>query len=352
LFKARIIGAGSIGNHLAHSLISHDFSVEITDRDPKALERMQNIIYPERYGSWDNRIKIIPWPISSSYDTDLLVIGTPPEFHLESVLEQLQYCVPKIVLIEKPLSHPNLSLLGDLETIALKKNIRILVGYNHRLTTNTVIASEMISDGKIGEIISITSQTRESCVGILKAHPWLNSINESYLSSSDRGGGALYEHSHALNLLQYFISICNLEKISTLQAALDLVGDENTFYDRISFLTLYNQKGNIFHVIQDFVTNPPVKEIRFNGTLGDLLWRSSAVLDEVICYNSVGDVVQHTKLIKQRKDDFSPEIIHIAKLLSNEISESPLDYKFAVDTMKIINAAFESNKNGRRISIN
>ena len=40
---------------------------------------------------------------------------------------------------------------------------------------------------------------------IPKAHNWMKSINESYLSKTKLGGGALCEHSHALNLVQYFV---------------------------------------------------------------------------------------------------------------------------------------------------
>jgi hypothetical protein len=38
-------------------------------------------------------------------------------------------------------------------------------------------------------------------------------------------------------------------------------------------------------------------------------------------------------------------------LLSQELSYSTLDYKFAVDTMNIIRAAFESNERGIRINL-
>ena len=45
----------------------------------------------------------------------------------------------------------------------------------------------------------------------LKAHNWMKSINESYLSKTKLGGGALCEHSHALNLVQYFVKHKNVQ---------------------------------------------------------------------------------------------------------------------------------------------
>ena len=35
-----------------------DFEVSIFDNDVDALERMQNEIYPERYGDWDEQINL------------------------------------------------------------------------------------------------------------------------------------------------------------------------------------------------------------------------------------------------------------------------------------------------------
>jgi predicted dinucleotide-binding enzyme len=112
--KVRIVGAGSIGNHLAHCFINSDFEVEITDKDDNALNRMKNQIYPSRYNQWDDRIKIINSSNNSNYTSDVLVIGTPPNTHLEVALKQLELSTPKIILIEKPISHPDLFLLKSL----------------------------------------------------------------------------------------------------------------------------------------------------------------------------------------------------------------------------------------------
>jgi predicted dehydrogenase len=349
--KVRIVGAGSIGNHLAHCFVNSNFAVEITDKDDQALIRMKNQIYPSRYNKWDDRIKIIKSSDDLNYICDVLVIGTPPNTHLEVALEQLKLSTPKIILIEKPISHPDLFLLEELENKTINKDIRILVGYNHRLTKNTLIATQIVKDKRVGEIISITSQTRESWNGIMKAHPWLNGPQDSYLSSYLKGGGALYEHSHALNLLQYFIEISDCEEIVSVQATMDIVRENKLNYDRFSFLSLVNKQNKVFHVIQDVVTNPPLKELRINGTIGDLIWRTSQNLDEVILFNHDGEIFDQYKIEKTRVDDFLAEVMHITELLSGVITESPLDYKHAITTMKIIAAAFESNSSGIKVNL-
>ena len=44
--KVKIIGAGSIGNHLAHASRSLGWQVDICDIDSRALVRTKEMIYP------------------------------------------------------------------------------------------------------------------------------------------------------------------------------------------------------------------------------------------------------------------------------------------------------------------
>ena len=54
--KVKIIGAGSIGNHLGHAARQLGWDVTIVDIDPLALKRTKESIYPSRYGEWDKNI--------------------------------------------------------------------------------------------------------------------------------------------------------------------------------------------------------------------------------------------------------------------------------------------------------
>ena len=54
-----IFGAGSIGNHMSYACRKNGLDVYVTDSKLAALKRMRNEIYPKRYGSWDDKIKLI-----------------------------------------------------------------------------------------------------------------------------------------------------------------------------------------------------------------------------------------------------------------------------------------------------
>ena len=87
--KARIFGAGSIGNHLSNALRKLNYEIELVDIDKSALDRTKNEIYPSRYGKWDHKIKLLTLP--SEDFVDLEIIGTPPDTHANILLERLKH---------------------------------------------------------------------------------------------------------------------------------------------------------------------------------------------------------------------------------------------------------------------
>ena len=52
MMKVKILGAGSIGNHLANAA-SLDWEVHLCDISNDALKRTKNLIYRGRYKKWD-----------------------------------------------------------------------------------------------------------------------------------------------------------------------------------------------------------------------------------------------------------------------------------------------------------
>ena len=103
--KVKIYGAGSIGNHLAHASRKLGWEVDVCDTSPAALERMKAQIYPQRYGQWDRSINLFLNQEAPRGIYDLILIGTPPEYHLSLALDALQEN-PKAIQIEKPVSPP------------------------------------------------------------------------------------------------------------------------------------------------------------------------------------------------------------------------------------------------------
>ena len=135
--RVKILGAGSVGNHLAFSCRKHDLDVTVMDINTAALALMQEETYPSRYGFWDSAIKITH---SDNDDAlwDLIIIATPPDSHLELANKIIQKNNTEALLIEKPLGPPKLEDILRFRTNCSNSAMKIFIGYNHVLTPHSV----------------------------------------------------------------------------------------------------------------------------------------------------------------------------------------------------------------------
>lgn len=352
MYKISIIGAGSIGNHLASACRARGWQVTMMDSDPAALERTRTSIYPGRYGAWDPEIRLATREEDYLSGADAVFIGTPPDTHVAIALDVMARAAPRLILIEKPLCGPDLKGCAELHRRAAATGTRVLVGYNHSLAHSTRKVEEALLSGKLGPVLSISSRTREHWGGIFKAHPWLSGPADTYLGFHERGGGALGEHSHALHIWQHLAHVAGAGRVAEVTASLDLVQDGSAFYDRLAMLSLTTERALKGDVVQDVITAPTDKSARIQCRDGYIEW--------VVNYTSGADAVKVVQgagaaepelLPKTRPDDFKVEVEHVDALLSGRLEESAISLERGLDTMMVIAAAFRSNATGRRVRI-
>jgi predicted dehydrogenase len=351
MYNVLIFGAGSIGNHLAHACRQRDWSVDLFDIDPLALERTQKEIYPSRYGSWDAQIALLQ-DVDYKKFYDLVIIGTPPDSHQEIAINILNLSAPKVVLIEKPLCTPFLERLDELISLQRSTQCRVLVGYNHNFTSNTIRAAEILRGGILGAPLSIHVRWLEHWGGIFSAHPWLNGPSDSYLGYWKRGGGACGEHSHAISLWQYFSTLVNSGPISEVTASMAITSNKIVEYDQIAQLFLRTKTGLVGSVTQDVVTSPSEKSMLIQGTSGFLEWRANHdSQNDSLRYGTVDSEPILERFPKTRVADFIGQMDHIQLLLDGSINDSPNALRNGKATMEIIAAAHLSNREKRSICL-
>lgn len=352
MIRVKVYGAGSIGNHLSYACRNKGWDVTICDIDPDALDRTKNEIYPSRYGCWDENIKLMSSNSTDTIHHDVVIIGTPPNSHASIALEVLSQNAPKVLLIEKPMFTPDLKNAIEVYNLAKEKGTIVLVGYNHVLTKNSIIAEEYLKNDIIGKPITITSMTREHWGGIFSAHPWLNGPEDTYLGYYTKGGGACLEHSHAINIWQHFAHLMNLGRITNVSASLNIIKEGKAEYDDMCFVNVKTDKGFIGNVIQDVVTSPTQKNLRVQGSNGFMEWHVGYKdgNDAIIYGNS--NERKEILIPKSRPDDFKGEIDHVEYLLNGGDSKcSPISIERGLDTMMVIAAVFLSHKEKREVTI-
>jgi len=345
--RVKIVGAGSIGNHLGHAFRERGHEVVLCDRDPEALRRTREEIYPARYGAWDPAIELADAGAVAAAPFDVVVVGTPPDTHMPIALAQLAAAPPRVLFLEKPLSTPDLAGCAELQERAADAGTFAGVGFNHTLTENTLRATAWLREHPIGDVLTLRAMTREHWGGIFGAHPWLAGPADSYLGFTARGGGAIGEHCHAINIWQHFAHALGQGRIREVSAMLDWVEEDGARYDRIAQLHVRSESGLVGTIVQDVVTQPAVKWLRVQGSEGWLEWEVNADPG----HDAVRTPDGETLIPKTRPDDFRGEVRHVEALLAGDVKDSPVSLERGLETMLVVAAAIRSSREGRLIAI-
>lgn len=352
MYRVKIYGAGSIGNHLAHASRSMDWEVHLCDVDSAALERTKTQIYPTRYGKWDKSIQLFNATEAPRGGYDLIIIGTPPEYHLDLAIDVISE-KPKAILIEKPLCTPDLYRTQELYDKVKNSGISVFVGYDH-VVGQAVHKVEVLTSAKIVDPIeTIDVEFREHWGGIFAAHPWLSGCQDTYLGFWRRGGGASGEHSHAVNLWQHLAHIAGAGRVVEVSALLDYVNEKGAEYDKICAMHLKTESGLVGRVVQDVITAPAKKWGRLQGKEGYIEWHMGIKPGCDVVYHSKKDgAVSEETIKKTRPDDFILELKHLKDHIEENPMTSPIRLERGLDTMLVVAAAHLSAQNRRSVRIN
>lgn len=343
IVKVKIIGAGSIGNHLAQASRRMGWEVAIVDSDQAALERTRTDIYPKRYGAWDSAIQLFKTGDEPKSGFDIIMIGTPPDSHMKLALAAISED-PKLLHIEKPLAPPDLAGIAEFEAAMQQHSKTIVtVGYDHAVSESAEAARDMAMSGAIGKILTIDVEFREHWRGIFGAHPWLAGPADTYLGYWRRGGGSGGEHSHALHLWLYFARALGWGGIEEARVMFDMQKDGAAEYDRLAAFLLKTEKNGVGRVVQDVITYPVRKWARIQGDKGYIEWQCGGSPEgDIVRWQKEGEDAQEKIYAKKRPDDFYREIMHYQKLLAGEMKreDSPLAYARGREVMAILNSAY------------
>ena len=356
-----IIGAGSIGNHLAFSCRKLNWNVDVFDSDIKALDRFKDDIYPSRYGIFDKEINLKEmneFRKSNKNSYDVILIGTPPDTHY-SVLVEAVALKPRVIMIEKPLTGPDSNQISNIKEIFdSNPEIVFLCGYNHKVNIATTTAEQLINTFMKDGFISLQVHWQESWEGILKAHPWLENHNSSYLGYFERGGGALFEHSHGLDMWLHFSRILELGKVDSVSAIATFEKDEkgNPQYDSSIVLELETTLGFKGKITQDVTTLPSKKQVEvFTASHRITIGFNDHILGDFVLLNEInsGKEIFNLSAQKTRPFDFDLEIREIERILhalqEHKFVSSPLSGVLGLETAQIATASMNSALTGTKI---
>ena len=338
--KVLIFGSGSIGNHMSFACRKLGLQVFITDINSKSLIRMKKVIYPKRYKKWDNKITIINYKnvFKMKEIFDIIIIGSPPNTHLNLYFKCVKQLKFKKMLIEKPLSDfANHSIPKFTRSI---KNKFIFCGYNHSVSKSFIHFMSYLSR-YFKKYDTIEINWKEGFEGILKAHFWLKNEFDSYLGNIKKGGGAMQEHSHGIHLMLVILGALKINyKKLNFNSNIIYKKKNNIKYDAYSNLST-TSKGSLINYETDLKTFPSQKNITISNGLYKANWicNFKENIDRVnIFYKN--KMKKNKNFKKSRSSEFENEIKEILSINSRKkYNKSFLNPIYAVETLKIIRKA-------------
>ena len=344
-YRTKIIGAGSVGNHITNASQKLDQETYLCDVAPEALERTKNHLYPLRYGQKLGDDVTLCHPdelVDMAFD--LCVVGTPPETHMAIAIDELSSGKSKNLLIEKPLCHHDDPRLDEFLKLAKKSETKIYVGYCHNIAPSTQKMIRLIKQGVIGRVVRVDANIKESIKYILKAHPWLSTEKETYLGYFDRGGGAAYEHSHGIAFWLNLLRELNIPVNGNILGNLMFDKSQNT---EMSLLFAKNDCSFSGGVYQDFFSTPPLKKTTVIGTLGQISWAILCNKGMDIVTVETKDEIKKYEFKKERASDFINELSFIKENLHRNVPYG-LSLQLGLDVIKMIETTYKSHHDGHK----
>ena len=325
-----IYGAGSIGNHYAFASRSLGLNVSVCDLNSDALKRMMSDIYPTRYGSWDESIVLKNNFSEITFNNeDIVLIGTPPESRL-SILKEVLKNGCKHVLLEKPFGIPD----DDIERVLKEyEGVSFYSGYNHVVSLSFQSFLKDIQLYGMDGLKNIKVKWCEPWDGIMGAHFWLDSIFDTYLGYSSRGGGAMSAHSHGLNLGLFLLNHFDVFK---QLLTVDFIKDETSNYDQVFELTAEGKSGVILDVRQDTIAKETIKSVSLEFYNGEAKIIFGSESDEYLISSGTKSI--QSSHAKTRPDDF---ITQLQEIMTNKdiIKES---FQAGILTHRLISDSWQS----------
>jgi len=157
MIKIGIIGAGSMGkNHIRVCTENEKINlVGIVDKDKKNADSIAKRYEIEAFFDYKEILRNI----------DAAIVSTPTKTHYDIVMDLLNN--GKHVLVEKPICE-NTNQAFDLVKKAEKNNLVLAVGHIERHNPATKFVKDSVTEGKFGEIITLTSKRVSNFPGRIK----------------------------------------------------------------------------------------------------------------------------------------------------------------------------------------
>jgi len=208
---------------------------------------------------------------------DAALICNPTSLHMEVALAAARAGCH--LLIEKPLSN-SLDQIEQLSEVVAKKNLICMVAYQLRFHPCLKLAHRLLSEGAIGRAVACRAVVGEYLPGWHRYEDY----RTMYASKRALGGGVVLSQIHELDYLYWFFG-----RPKHVMAMGGHFSDLEIDVEDVAS-TLMGFDGMVAHLHQDYIQQPPARQLEIIGSAGKMSVDLRAL--SVHSYGKSGDLVE------------------------------------------------------------
>jgi predicted dehydrogenase len=290
-----VCGYGSIGKRHASNLLEMGLKVLVWRSRLDLREEINNHSGLEVVKNLSHAISIV----------DGVVIATATDKHMEIAIEVLKHQKP--LFLEKPISH-NIDYVDDLRTSS--KGQIVEVGCQLRAHPNLIDLKNHLD--YCSDLFALTYRLAMG----YRLDAWRPNVDyhQSYSAFTERGGGALFDLIHQIDIsIWFFGPISEIKCIQSNRSVLNIAGDE------ISNVLVTHVSGISGQIQLDMVSPVHRCEVEIMTNKGILTWKNDD--QGVQCISESGASLLYPKPISlERNDLFTIHMKHwVSRISDNTI---------------------------------
>lgn len=325
--KILIVGLGSIGKrHLKIlKIIKPKAKIAILSHKEKELHKASAL---ETFYDIDKAI---------SFQPDTALICNPSTLHLSIAKELLKNDID--LFIEKPLSN-NMQEAMDFKILVNRSKVLVQVGYNLRFTKSMQLIKELLDKQKIGRILSFRSEVGSYLPDWRKTGDYRKQVS----AKKELGGGVLLELSHEIDYLLWLFGKpawlnANISKQSQLSIDVE---------DNVNLMLSFKKQNINGSLNMDFYRRDPTRNLTIIGTAGSIKW--DGIKGIVSIFRPETDWNTLKTFENEINNSYEDQLLSFFNSIK-EKKETLVTLDDGISTLKVIEAAKESNSLGKKVQL-
>lgn len=224
------------------------------------LLRQRNI--PE-VGSIANSIRLVDdLPQALKLGVDAAIVSAPSSFHFQYVVDLLRAGIP--MYVEKPVvvSRSQIEIVSEMID-KFKYDRPTMAGCNLRFLASLQTVSSVLESDAIGRVVRAT----------FEAGSWLpawrpqRDHRKVYSAHSAMGGGVILDLVHEVDAIRWFCG--EIMSVRAYAAEVSSLGIDS---EAVAGAIMRTQDDAIIGLGLDYVARPPLRQYRFIGEKGTIVW--------------------------------------------------------------------------------